>query len=151
MYSQYIIAFTAFLVSVFQITGGLVVPEAYPSSTPPTLAPRQEGYNWCHTERLGTCTLAYIIDLTKPHPINIQVTDNNCGDGLGGAKNLDIGCTLADLETDFRRTDPVTKFSIRSVVNGEPEIKADGKSLSWHPTSPDARAIYTAPFDCHMR
>ncbi|TGO36291.1 hypothetical protein BHYA_0129g00120 [Botrytis hyacinthi] len=122
------------------------------SSTPSTLTPRQEGYKWCHTEHPGTCTLAYIIDLTKPHPISIQVTDNNCADALGGARNLDIGCTFADFETDSRRTDPVTKFTIRSVVNGKPEIKADGKELSWHsPASADARTIHTAPFDCHMR
>ncbi|KAM0146346.1 hypothetical protein ACHAQE_010789 [Botrytis cinerea] len=152
MYSQYIIAFTAFLTSMFQTTVGLVIPEVHPSSTTPNIAPRQEGYNWCHTERLGTCTLAYIIDLTKHHPITIQVTDNNCGDALGGARNLDIGSTLPDFETDSRRTDPVTKFTIKSVVNGSPEIKADGKTLSWHPpASADARKIHTAPFDCHMR
>ncbi|KAF7887830.1 uncharacterized protein EAF01_010984 [Botrytis porri] len=100
------------------------------SSTSSTLTLRQEDYKWCHTEHPGTCTLAYIIDLTKPHPINIQVTDHNCDDALGGARNLDIGSTLADFETDSRRTDPVTKFAIKSVVNGKPEMTADGKELS---------------------
>lgn len=128
------------------------IGEIYSSSTPSNLTSRQEGYKWCHTEHPGTCTLAYIIDLTKPHPISIQVTDNNCDDALGGARNLDIGSTLADFETDSRRTDPVTKFTIKSVVNGKPEMKADGKELSWHPPArADARTIHTAPFDCHMR
>ncbi|TGO18425.1 hypothetical protein BTUL_0010g00950 [Botrytis tulipae] len=128
------------------------IGKIYSSATSTNLTPRQEGYKWCHPEHPGTCTISYIIDLTKPHPISIQVTDNNCDDALGGARNLDIGSTLADFETDSRRTDPVTKFTIKSVVNGKPEMKADGKELSWHPPArADSRTIHTAPFDCHMR
>ncbi|TGO18937.1 hypothetical protein BPAE_0360g00080 [Botrytis paeoniae] len=149
---HYIIAFTVLLASVSRIIIGLVIPEAYSSSKPSTLTPRQEGYKWCHTEHPGTCSIAYIIDSTRPHPISIQVTDNNCDDALGGARNLDIGSTLADFETDSRRTDPVTKFTIQNVVNGEPEMTANGKELSWHPPAHiDTRTIHIATFDCHMR
>ncbi|KAF5868351.1 uncharacterized protein Bfra_007549 [Botrytis fragariae] len=152
MYSHNTIAFTGLLTSMFQIIVGLVLPEAYPSFQPPALIPRQEGYRWCPTEHPGTCTIAYIIDSTKPHPISIQITDNNCDDALGGARNLDIGSTLADIETDSRRTDPVTKLTIQRVVNGMPKMTADGKELSWHPPArADARTIHIAPFDCHMR
>ncbi|KAJ8067839.1 hypothetical protein OCU04_003433 [Sclerotinia nivalis] len=155
MYSQQLIAFTVFLAGISHLTLGLYIPESSSASTPlplTSLTPRQVGYNYCHTEQEGTCTIAYIINCKEVLPLSIQILDNNCENGIGGKKHLAINATPDDIETDPRQTSPTTKFTVDYVVDGKPaKIKADGKELFWRSADKGDKKIWTAPFDCHMR